>query len=129
MSARQGAVPAGTALRADVGCVSATAAARGDQPVLIVRPRYWISMLARPADTPRNSRAAATWAQAGIARQDHSGLRIAGCGFWIVDCELWMAKLGSGGDQRPRCARTCRREAISAWHRAQVRRCASKLER
>src|SRR4051812_24858948 len=103
ISARQGAsfaaFPPWLAAMAGVAATPA-AAGRGDQPVLIARPRYRMSMLARPADTPRKRSAAATCAQTGTARH-HCGLRAAACPLSVVDCGLWIVKPGCGGDQCP----------------------------
>src|SRR3954466_11358851 len=84
-----------------------------DHPVLTDRPfaSYRTSRLAMPADTPRNSSAAATCAHAGTLR--HQGRLL------TADCSFGC-RLISGGAQCASCARTPRSAATSAWQRAHV---------
>ena len=72
-----------------------------------------------PAETPRNSIAAATCAQTG--RRCHH------CTLPNADCTLEDMK--SGGDQCASCARTPRNAATSAPQRAHIGRCAANLAR
>ena len=84
-SARHGASFAGSAacraVEPDAAGVPGVRLPAVDQPVRTLRPlrRSCTSRLAMPAETPRNSSAAATCAQTGTSRHQ-CGLRIADCG-------------------------------------------------